>query len=388
MRMCCRERCFIMKVVDIQVFIVNVEYMNQKHTEPTIGGIQSYITSICRMLKEIDVHTVVYQMSLNGDEFKTKYNGIEIIGISCSRTNLKKRIREIIPMNNILIFGSEEVVTSYRGVSICLQHGIDWDRPSHFNRSRINNYLTTFRRSIMAFNKIINISKANKVVCVDYNFINWYRSQVSYPDIELISIPNFTSIPADCIKSEDIVRIIFARRFEIFRGTRIFANALRRLLDDNYNIDITIAGDGTDKDFLTKMFSNYENVHFITYKYEDTLKIHADKDIAVVPTVGSEGTSLALIEAMACKCAVICSDVGGMTNVVIDRFNGLIVRAGNADDLYYSLKRLIEDSKLRKVLGENARNCVKSAFSYEVWSEKWIHVIHDVMSDLKTYDDR
>ena len=40
---------------------------------------------------------------------------------------------------------------------------------------------------------------------------------------------------------------------------------------------------------------DYSNVHFISYKSNESLLIHLDKDIAVVPTVGSEGTSLSLL---------------------------------------------------------------------------------------------
>lgn len=109
----------------------------------------------------------------------------------------------------------------------------------------------------------------------------------------------------------------------------------------------------------------FNNVSFISYKSSESLDIHADKHIAVVPTIGSEGTSLSLLEAMSAQCAVIASNVGGMTNIILDDFNGLMVNAGDSLDLYRAMKRLIDNPTVMNRLSENAYKTVKQAFSYD-----------------------
>ena len=48
-------------------------------------------------------------------------------------------------------------------------------------------------------------------------------------------------------------------------------------------------------------------------------------DVAVVPTLYSEGTSLSCIEAMCAASAVLVTGVGGLSNLVLDDYNGLLV---------------------------------------------------------------
>ncbi len=47
-------------------------------------------------------------------------------------------------------------------------------------------------------------------------------------------------------------------------------------------------------------------------------------DISVVPTVWSEGTSLAAVEALCAGVPVVTTPVGGLANIVVPGFNGFI----------------------------------------------------------------
>lgn len=118
-------------------------------------------------------------------------------------------------------------------------------------------------------------------------------------------------------------------------------------------------------------------MNFITYNSEKSLKIHQDKDIAVIPTIASEGTSLSLLEAMAAGCAVICTNVGGMTNIIIDGYNGLMINP-DEDSLYKALDRLIEDKLLRGRLQAKAYETIKEAFSLNIWKSKWAQIIKNI----------
>lgn len=106
----------------------------------------------------------------------------------------------------------------------------------------------------------------------------------------------------------------------------------------------------------------------------ESIKVHSNFDIAVVPSIASEGTSLSLIEAMASGCAVISTDIGGLTNIIIDGHNGLIVKP-NGDELYLALERLVCCNNLRKRLSQCGYQTVKDSFSINNWSQKWMDVI-------------
>ena len=79
---------------------------------------------------------------------------------------------------------------------------------------------------------------------------------------------------------------------------------------------------------------------------------------------------------MAAHCAVLCTNVGGMTNIVIDGYNGLMV-SPTSEELYIKLKQLVEDKQLRTNLAERGYDTVKISFNLKKWEEKWTSVLKD-----------
>jgi glycosyltransferase involved in cell wall biosynthesis len=87
-------------------------------------------------------------------------------------------------------------------------------------------------------------------------------------------------------------------------------------------------------------------------------------DIFVLPSL-SEALSNALMEAMACGCAVVASEVGGNPELVSDGATGLLFRAGDAAELADRLEHLIVDQSLRTRVGAAASDSVRQRFSIE-----------------------
>ena len=77
---------------------------------------------------------------------------------------------------------------------------------------------------------------------------------------------------------------------------------------------------------------------------------------------------------MAAHCAVLCTNVGGMTNIVIDGYNGLMV-SPTSEELYIKLKQLVEDKQLRINLAERGYDTVEISFNLKKWEEKWTSVL-------------
>ena len=81
----------------------------------------------------------------------------------------------------------------------------------------------------------------------------------------------------------------------------------------------------------------------------------------------SEGTSIALLEAMAAGLAVVVSDVGGNGDVVAHGENGLLFDVHQLDEFAGHVASLIEDGALRRRLAAAAR---KTAETYSLESMK------------------
>lgn len=363
--------------------IICDRYFTLDGTNITIGGMQTYFSNLSKLLLNKGFDVCIYHVA--NICFQKQYNNCKILGFRYSgkKSNMPLFLFNEVKKNaskkdDLIIFGSDFWIVNNRGFRcVAIQHGIPWDVPCHNNYGNIRYWLYYIYK---AYKALINIRKSNKVdtlVCVDYNYINWYRALVAYPKVKLSCIPNFSEIPSEqnYDKDNSLIRIIFARRLWEYRGTRIFCKAIERILSEYSNVHITIAGDGPDEKWMKDSLCQYDNVEFIRYSSEDSLLIHQNKNIAVVPTIGSEGTSLSILEAMAAKCAVICTDVGGLTNIILDNYNGLIVPAGDCDALYLAIKKLIEEDELRMTISERGYQTVSCSFSLNKWQQSWSKII-------------
>lgn len=97
--------------------------------------------------------------------------------------------------------------------------------------------------------------------------------------------------------------------------------------------------------------------------------------ITLIPTYGSEGTSFSLLEGMACGAIPVASNVGGMTNIVVDGFNGFLVEP-TSNEYFKVIENIIlmEKNQLR-ILSENARATLEKGFSKEIWETEWLNYI-------------
>jgi len=84
-------------------------------------------------------------------------------------------------------------------------------------------------------------------------------------------------------------------------------------------------------------------------------------DIFVLPSL-TEALSNSLMEAMACGCAVVASNVGGNPELVTDGQTGLLFPPGDATALAAALHRLIADPSLRATLAANATRLIHDRF--------------------------
>jgi glycosyltransferase involved in cell wall biosynthesis len=85
-------------------------------------------------------------------------------------------------------------------------------------------------------------------------------------------------------------------------------------------------------------------------------------DVFVLPS-RNEAFPNAVMEAMACQCAVIASNVGGIPELIQDNVTGLLFEPGQPAALADALSRLIEDHQLRRTLAVAGQRFVREHLS-------------------------
>ncbi len=76
-----------------------------------------------------------------------------------------------------------------------------------------------------------------------------------------------------------------------------------------------------------------------------------------------EGLPIALLEAMSMECAVVCTDAGGIKEVIRDQQDGFMVAVDQWKELEKPLAYLLQHPEEIKLYGAKARQRVQESFS-------------------------
>jgi glycosyltransferase involved in cell wall biosynthesis len=368
---------------------------SQDGEKRTIGGIETYLVELARLCGDMGIAPTIYQWSQQ--PFARRIGGIAVRGVPVLRLPYGQRplalfravSREIDTENDLVIFGSDaQSVRSHCKRTVSIQHGVSWDLPARFLTAHAllqggpleTLYKAWTRRRFVDF-----FTRCPNRVCVDYNFPNWYRTYlVGQPRGRDWVIPNFAEIAsAEQIRlrwrDDRVTNVLFARRYCEFRGTRIVAEAAQRALHCHPDLHFTFAGEGPDEQWLRDFFATESRVRFIKYSPEESLDVHLRHHVAIIPSLASEGTSLSVAEAMGAACAIVATAVGGITNMIIDGYNGLLV-SPCAPALSVALEQLVRDRAQMRRLGTNAYNVAAESFSLIKWRTRWREVIETISS--------
>jgi len=150
------------------------------------------------------------------------------------------------------------------------------------------------------------------------------------------------------LKPEKNVGILI-KAFEEF--VKSYPDAKARLL---------IIGDGPMRPVLEEYVKEHNidgYVSFLGY-VPDAYRFLNAIDIFVLPSL-SEGSPIALIEAMACSRAIIASNIPAIKEIVEDGREALLFDPHSPEQLKEALLKLYYDPELRKTLGKNAKEKAK-----------------------------
>jgi glycosyltransferase involved in cell wall biosynthesis len=126
-----------------------------------------------------------------------------------------------------------------------------------------------------------------------------------------------------------------------------------------------VVGDGSDYDRLRERFTHNPQIQFTGWieSDEQRIRILQSTDVFVLPS-DVEGLSLAMLEGMACGCAVIATDAGADGEALAD--SGVLIDAETLmPHLRLALRMLVTHREFGRRLGAAARARAESAYSIE-----------------------
>ena len=80
---------------------------------------------------------------------------------------------------------------------------------------------------------------------------------------------------------------------------------------------------------------------------------------------------IVIVEAMACRKAVVASAVGGISEIIKHGVDGLLVSPDRPDELAAALRALLTDESLRQRLGESGYAKTSDKFQWHITADRY-----------------
>lgn len=167
--------------------------------------------------------------------------------------------------------------------------------------------------------------------------------------------------------SEGLIKVIFTARMVEDKGTLVLIDAAKKL-EKEYKgkVQFLLCGgldtnpNGITKDMLLSQCDG-EYIQWLGHR-KDILDLLKQSHIMAFPSWYREGLPKSVIEAEAIGRPVVTTDSVGCRDTVVDGKNGFIIPIKDSEALAVALKKLMDDSDLRKTMGRNARAFAESKF--------------------------
>lgn len=226
-----------------------------------------------------------------------------------------------------------------------------------------------------------SLRKANHIITVDTRLKNYIIKEFDCSEDKITVIYNAVdtelfspvsdkekiSLRVELGLPKDAMIVLVPRRYVKKNGVDYAAQAFRKMKSSNFFF--VFAGDGPMKKLIKKILSNNSNVLILGAIPNSLIhKYYKAADVILVPSVTSddveEATSLSMLEGMACGKVTICTNVGGMKEVVRNMENAILIQQKDPDAIIEALKYTESNYNSMEQLRINAREYVLKNHSY------------------------
>jgi len=179
--------------------------------------------------------------------------------------------------------------------------------------------------------------------------------------------------------TSDTIKIVHSGRVVSTKGVPDLVKVFSDLAEQYDNIELHIAGDGSELDKARKLANERGHKDKITFhgrvSHEKVKELLNEADIFVLNSRTDEkgdmeGTPVSILEAMCLKKPVVSTIHAGIPDVIEHNQNGLLAHEYANDELKACLEQLIQNPELRDKLGAEAKATVERSYTNRVMQEK------------------
>ena len=311
-------------------------------TQSGIGGIAQHVQGLTKFLKKKGYYVEIISSE---NTFTIPIKGLKNPSFMIS-SFLKTKFNnahDIVHAHNI---PSALAMKNTKGKKVLSIHGIFSNQINDLHGKTLASISSKYEKNALKW--------ADAITVISKEAFDHYTN-LGY---NVFQVPNAIDISAleTNVDKRYSKQIIFAGRLSHEKGIDSLISISQKLTDDTHLI---ILGTGPEEEKINDLVKNHNNIHFFGYQNKtQTISLIHGSDILIQPSL-QEGISSTILEAMACKTAIIASDVGGNSELIENNVNGIIIKPHNIDSFVEQINNLFHNKKLRKLLVDNALKTVE-----------------------------
>ena len=311
-------------------------------TQSGIGGIAQHVQGLTKFLQNKD-HKVEIISSEN--TFTIPIKGLKNPSFMLSsflKTKFKKN-QDIVHAHNI---PSALAMKNTAGKKVLSLHGVFSQQIYQLHGKTTSNMSEKYENNALKW--------ADAITVISKEAFDYYTN-LGYNVFQVPNAIDISSLETNVDKRYS-KQVIFAGRLSHEKGIDSLISISQKLTDD---IHLIILGAGPEEEKIKDLVKNHKNIHFFGYQNKNqTISLIRGSDILIQPSL-YEGISSTILESMACKTAIIASDVGGNRELIENNQNGIIIESHNIDSFVEQIINLFDNEQLRQLLVDNALKTVK-----------------------------
>lgn len=243
------------------------------------------------------------------------------------------------------------------------------------NDVKLGVYNLLDRVALLFANRIIAVSETIKkdlsAIGIRESKIEVIQNSVQTDSNPAILISKRKQIRQRVNLSESDIVIGYVGRLSEEKGIKFLIEAVSLLDQTNLPTKLLLIGDGQQRLELERFVEKKNLTKLVIFAgfqkhIEDWLPA---LDIFALPSL-TEGTPMALLEAMAQGLPVVASSVGGIPSIIRSGHNGILTQPANPREMADAICTLYQNDQLRSSIGSEAKKTIHETFNVTDWVRK------------------
>lgn len=182
-----------------------------------------------------------------------------------------------------------------------------------------------------------------------------------------------------CTSKKASMNIVFIGKFVHSKGIDVLVDVIKRILKERNDVIFTLVGKGYLQNLIEDITRSYQGKINLTGEvpHSKIPSILSNATILFLPSY-SEGLPTVCLEAFACGVPVVATNVGGVSELVIDGMTGFLFPPGDVERGTQNILKLLDNEFLREKMKQNCRYLVEKNYCWKVAVKK-IEKIYNLM---------